>query len=546
MLSRKMKIKITLGMFIITTFILTSFSASAISFLTYKGINSNNSFEFQDVKRAISDPSQAYFVNYVYNPIISGKNLYAPAPIKVGATWFNFVGGWKVESDTNDEVYLSTTTDDSLVANWSALTKVVPHGYYIHANDPSVLIKSNVWYMALTTTRPDTTDWVSIITSTNGTSWPALSDTSKEITISGATVNCCARPSILWNATYSRWELYFDGKINGSANNEQYVAYCTDATPKNFVFQAKIGDMVDADIKFVNNQYIVAYRHLGETWPEQIRSAVSSDGINFTNEKIMLSPDPLNAYDDWGVTNGGWAIDGNVIKGFFFGGTDSTSFTTHKIGVALPQSGVMLRSNGSVYHSWRQALSPNNQRVYTGTYTSIDNAEAYDFPGGPALFNQAVTAFKGDVFSINSTGFANSTRTSAWASSQIANMPAGYSIDSNNGTMYSSVAHATQANVEWLAVDMGTSKSVKRLKVTPRGDAFSFPVDFKLQYSPDGLVWYDIPSQNYVGFTSPSTERIFAFDSAINARCLRIYATKLGGDGSGNYYMQIVEMNPQE
>lgn len=442
---------------------------------------------------------------------------------------------------------------DSKVVMGEALTalgkmsneKVVPHGYYYHANDPSVLIKDGTWYMALSTVRWDMTECISIITSTNGTTWPALTGTDYEVTVSGVTINTMLRPSLIWNVTNSRWELYFDGRVNGSTSNEQYLAYCTEATPKNFVYQCKIGDMVEADIKYVNGQYIAAYRSYYEVWPPQIHASLSSDGIAFTNDTVIVSPDPLLAYDNSGVTNAGWAIDNNTIYGVMFGGTDNNNFMTHKIGLALPQSLIWLRSDGgAAWHGWNQALDANRLKVYTGTYNTVDYMAAYNKSG--LILEQTYTSNKGDVYSIVDRTFTNTTRTSAWASSHISGFEETKSIDSSNATMYSSLLRTSQNSVEWLAVDMGSSKTVKRLKIVPRGDALCFPVDFKLQYSNEGSVWYDIPSQNYVGFTAPSTERIFAFDAPINARYLRIYATKLGSDGSGNYYMQIVEMHPQE
>jgi hypothetical protein len=278
------------------------------------------------------------FSNNANNPVIAGDNLYATSPVKVGSTWYNFVGGWQNAGETNDSVYLTTTTNDSLLTGWTSLVKVVDHGNYIHANDPSVVIKNGTWYMALTTARFDGIDTISLITSADGATWPSFANSetyqNNEISVSGATVSTMARPSLLWNAASNRWELYFDGKVNGSTVFEQHLAYSSDAIPKNFTYQCKIGDMVDADIKFVNGQYIAAYRSYYETWPTSIRKAVSADGRAFNPLGIVVSPDPLLDYDDIGVSNGGWAIDGNTIKGIFFGGTNVETFNNNKVGFA--------------------------------------------------------------------------------------------------------------------------------------------------------------------------------------------------------------------
>jgi len=120
-----------------------------------------------------------------------------------------------------------------------------------------------------------------------------------------------------------------------------------------------------------------------------------------------------------------------------------------------------------------------------------------------------------------------------------------YGIDGNVNTCWSSIGYDSQANTEWIAVNMGKSQNIGRIRLFPRDGGWGFPQDFKFQTSNDGTNWTDIPGQSYVDYPNPgSAEQIFTFDPVI-ARYVRMYATKLGSDGFA-YYFQLEDIFPQQ
>jgi F5/8 type C domain len=293
-----------------------------------------------------SDPGKTTFVHYASNPIISGTNLYAPALVKSGSTWYLYYGGQLTPSNPpHDEVYLSTTTDNTLQTGWSSPSLIIANGAYYHVNDPSVVLKGSTWYMALTTT--DSSDWCSILTSSDGTNWPSQGTVGTYyVSFTGATVTSCARPSLIWDAANSRWELYFDGSVNGTIG--QHVAYSSDSTLSSltFAYQQSVGYYCDADIKLFNGSYIAAWRGCGDSTPWTLQYATSTDGLSFTTHGEILAPDPTNSYDiGGGVTNAGWAIDGSSVRALLFGGTDNSCVCTHKVGIAFPESASAFDTN---------------------------------------------------------------------------------------------------------------------------------------------------------------------------------------------------------
>ncbi|WP_019909756.1 discoidin domain-containing protein [Paenibacillus sp. HW567] len=129
----------------------------------------------------------------------------------------------------------------------------------------------------------------------------------------------------------------------------------------------------------------------------------------------------------------------------------------------------------------------------------------------------------------------------AAASASLTGWPATRLIDNNTNSIWSSPYHASSIATEWAALDLVSSQSVKSVTVTPRG-ILSFPLDFKLQYSNDGIRWQDIPGQSYTNFSNNGSVRTFTFTQPILARFIRLYATRLGVDDRGNNYFQLVEM----
>ena len=88
----------------------------------------------------------------------------------------------------------------------------------------------------------------------------------------------------------------------------------------------------------------------------------------------------------------------------------------------------------------------------------------------------------GDV-KIESVPFA------ATASSTYSTFDPKQAIDGNPSStpgLYSSQLWASNAHTEWLSIDLGSMQAITGFNVKPRDSGLGFPVDFKLQSSPDG------------------------------------------------------------
>lgn len=136
-------------------------------------------------------------------------------------------------------------------------------------------------------------------------------------------------------------------------------------------------------------------------------------------------------------------------------------------------------------------------------------------------------------------------KTNVNASTYISGMEATKAIDNNNETCWSSTGHGSNPmETEWISVDTGTINSIGEIEVVPRVAGYGFPVDFKFQFSTDGISWTDVPGQSYINYPNPgSTIQRFTFGSNISARYIRIHATKLGPDNFGDYYFQLAEIS---
>jgi hypothetical protein len=359
--------------------------------LEYLGQSANGKFSFENVAVSPASLKDASWVHYARNPIISGSNLYAPSVIDNDGVWFVYVGGWRDSRDHNDRVYLTTTRDPNLIGGYGPLSLVVDNGHYVHVNDPSVVRRSpRFWAMALTVNR--SVDWIALLTSRDGVHWSpnTFADRGQEVRFTGGRVAKAGRPSLLYDPSRGRWELYFDGKVDGV--DGQFLAYSQEPVPRTFAIQGRIGPWYDAEIKKVGSRYLAAFRKIeAQRWPWRLWGAESSDGRRFTETGLLLEPDPLVSYDAAGVTNPGFAVDREGrLRALLFGGTSVQTLTDHKIGIAFPQQAVELRS-GNVWHVHRQALDPATQTIETHGHPTIDWIRITD--AGRVEFDQGVRPY---------------------------------------------------------------------------------------------------------------------------------------------------------
>lgn len=528
---------------------------------TYLGKNYDTQFTTAlDTRRQVKDAYDAFYVPYMSNPAISDSNVSDPHAVKWGGTsgGTGVSGLWYIYTSKpgtgGKEIFRANTsksTFDLTESTLNSLTQVVPRGIYSNVTEPSIVIKGTpfnyVWYMAVTVQRADTTNWISVLTSYDGITWNPLTSNSKEIILSGATFTNISGSTLLYNEAQNRFELYFQGLKSGDAAVTLHLAYSpVTATPLTFTYQQSVGDMIDADVKVVNNIYVAAYRNLNEAGVRPIRYSTSTDGKAFTVKGVILNQDGLVAYDNQGVEKPNLIVEGDEIIALLYAGGDTTNYNNYKIGIAYPQSEVTFKS-GAVSHVNRQSINAYAQRVSVGAY-AIDRIVVRDKPGGSNTIDKAITSKAGNFHSIMTKYFLDHRRLSAWASSELPGYPASNGIDSNNANMYSSAIQGSANSVVTFNVDLGnysgsSGVQINRIRIVPRGDSLAFPKNFSLETSFDALSWTPIPGQTYTDYPTPpvgGAEIVFAFDKVQKGRYVRLNATVLSTDGT-NYLLQLAE-----
>lgn len=394
--------KIAAGVGAVALALSLSFTVYAAS-LVYVQHTSIQKFIFDGVGNTVTDPANAFFNQYINNPVINGVNLYGPSIVLNGGTWNVYTGGWRDSGQSNDKIYINTTTNPAFTNfnETSPVLQVDGGTQYVHACDPSVVKRSSSsWVMAFTGYGGGY-DWIVVTSGTDGASWSpnTFSNRNYEVRFSNKTtgISCCARPSLNWDASNSRWAMYFDATVDGTPG--QYFAYSTETVPRNFTYVGRVGDMYDADIHKSGSKWIAMYRHLNESFPWCIHWADSTDGINFTEKGTLLQPDVLNPYCSEAVDNPGMAFDsnGNLIA-ILFGGSSTTSLNNHKVGVAYPQCFVNCFS-GSVQHNYIEAASPTQIFAETFQYNTISHVKIYDKPNN-IIIDQDLNAIKGDEYNL--------------------------------------------------------------------------------------------------------------------------------------------------
>jgi hypothetical protein len=509
-------------------------------------------------------PHDTTYTHYARNPIIPGENIYAPSPVKDGDTWFVFYGGWSTrERYGRDDVYLATTDDPHLRGPYEEHDIVVHRGVYVHVNDPSVVRLDDLWVMALTVY--DERDWVAIITSEDGIRWSPgeFEDSSHEVRIRGAEFATIARPSLNYNPDRRRWEMYFDGRIEGGQAG-QFLAVAQGAdVPSEFELVERIGGWADADIRRLpDGRYIAAYRNLNEPSPWSIRFAMSEDGVDFQPFGIFLQNDPVNPYDDAAVSNPGWAIepDGTVVA-VLFGGSEH-GLTYHQIGIAYPQ--LIAQPITDVPHNFRQALSRDAQLVMVPADTAVHRFVLWRNMNCPtARYEFPLPHFRGDRTRVRMPRsgclpldhFASPLdQTEDPFDYRPEDPTAGYTVTASSshseglgpenvltrGGMWSSEGHETPEALEWIQIELPQEMRITGVTLTPRGGGYGFPRGFEFQYSLDGESWLAVPAHSFWDYPNPGgTRQQFRFQRPLVMRYFRIVADELSSDQFDFYYFQL-------
>lgn len=115
-------------------------------------------------------------------------------------------------------------------------------------------------------------------------------------------------------------------------------------------------------------------------------------------------------------------------------------------------------------------------------------------------------------------------------------------LDENPNSKYYSAT--MEYEFQGQAIAIGTPGSFSQITVQPVGSMVHFPVDFRFQYSDDGIIFYDIEGASYTNYSISSSEPItFKFGKKVTAKYVRLLATKLSKDSFGTYALEIAEMS---
>ena len=354
-----------------------------------------NKYVFQNVGTEVTDPTQAYFVKYEGNPVLWGQNLYTPWIVKKDDTWFVYYGGYGDESSNGaDTTFLATTKDPELRSGWTLHGAVVtPQGQYLCAQDPAVAIHNGKFVMVYSYTKiiyGKGIDWIGVATSDDGIHWTPDTPDSKEyeITITNrerATYDFIGRPSLYYNESKSRWEMYVDGELEGETPG-MYVLYSTEDIPMNWTYEGLVMQTCgESCLAVINGTYYLGYRYTKESWPTRMRIAKSTDGKTFTDSTYTILGEKLSNGQTNNISMMAFAVEDNQIKALLYG--RSLEGWSHKVSLAYPQKYIEAWRGGEKIDAEPTATSSTTQ-VYSseGSSSPVTKVRSYDAYGKPASF----------------------------------------------------------------------------------------------------------------------------------------------------------------
>lgn len=403
---------------------------------------------------ALADPDHYHNVYpTIHNPILSGKNIYAPDILTANNRIYCYYGGWLNSSDENDRIYLSYSDDLEPVGPWPYRQVIIDNGEYKHVNDPSVVeINASLFYMVYTVgffedenndgvddedEYRERIDWAY---STNRLYWTPssagasgyrvnLTDPNNvaENAVTGADITNYGRPSLLKQS--GNWVMYFDAKLDKGDPKAHWTFRAVDSDgdddPDDFVVTHYLGKhqnggwpyLLEADVyKHSNGKYYAVYR--SNNW--EIWQAESDDGISWENEVVRIKTNSPHwpyyhpSYPNTtsgGFSNPSWFFSFNNgndppgMIGIAYGITDTELVNDHDIGFAYNQYIVQVRSpvddGDDVWHVYGNSEKHPIFHLYTNGYASFDQVRVINPVNGHVLFTQNFSSAKvGDIWTL--------------------------------------------------------------------------------------------------------------------------------------------------
>ncbi|HEV2293239.1 MAG TPA: hypothetical protein VGR35_05245 [Tepidisphaeraceae bacterium] len=389
---------------LLSTLALMSLAASAVRGSDYELVKvGNGAGNGRITFRGTSQPNGPHHLTVAANPVINGKNLYAPDLLRVGDGWNNYFGGWMSDSDVNDRIYLGTRPDREVNGDWEQKL-AISNGVYIHVHDPSVVRHDSQWHMVYTAARnvgERFTDWINYSSSTNGINWtPAAGTVSTQLVmtdplgVAGGAISDIARPSLV--KTDTGWKMWFDARVEGGAPHS-YLAHSAGPAPTQFQLVRKYDDAAGFPGFFepdIVRRPDGTYAGVIQRGFATLHLVSSTDGVNFTVGKPVVNvADPFFTREK--VSNPGLVYDqlSDEILGIGFGMTDSPDLVGHDIGFTHPHLQVQVRSPDGVWHVFAQANAMDEQFVHVFNYTRFDQVRVTDPSSGKVVlqreFNEA-------------------------------------------------------------------------------------------------------------------------------------------------------------
>ena len=334
------------------------------------------------------------------NPLLSGKNLYAPDLVRNGGVWNIYYGGFRTASDVNDRIFSAISDDLFPEGPWNGQDVVIDRGEYVHVNDPSVQRRSPTdWVMAYTVapTADGKRDRIAISTSRDVAAFtPRVATKATEISVFGARFSFMARPSLLW--TGKKWLLWFDGSV-GKGPRQSFLAESSDRIPRAFKLLKTYPNVsgfpgfFEPDVAKVGDRYVaVIQRHF-----KTLHKMESTDGLNFREVGQMLSSSEP-AFGRKFVSNPGLVYDAeeDQVRGVVFG--MANTLTTHSIGFAYTQYKLQVYSSPNVVHRHTSARHFDHSIQATYQHGKFNRIVVSDPVTGAVLVDQKVKSERGDVW----------------------------------------------------------------------------------------------------------------------------------------------------